>query len=228
MSNVPRDQATLCPLAGHKSQTLVLIDTTDPLPSVTQTQVLGKLRDVVATIPKDGLLELRLLQEDPESSTAVLLRCNPGDGSDIDGNPELAKRRWETEYAEKAEEALRNSVTGAEQDFSPILETIQLIAAEHLTSTHDRAIRNRLIVVSDMIQNSRSYSHFRDGTSLSAFQDTARDRLATDLAQADVEFWLVRRDIPRIDPEQLATFWLQWAESNNSKRPAKLTSLMGM
>lgn len=228
---VPRDVATLCPKAGYSAQTLVLIDTTDALASVTQTQVLQKLHDLVATIPKNGLLELRLLKADAETSPVVLSRCNPGDGSDIDpvtGNPQLAKKRWETEYSEKAEEALQSGIVGTEQDFSPILETIQRIAAEHLTSAHDRAIPSRLVVISDMIEHTKTYSHFRDGMSLEAFDRLAKDRLATDLAGADIEFWLVRRDIAKIDPKELSAFWLQWAEASNSRRPAKLTALMGM
>lgn len=227
---VPRDQATLCPKAGYSAQTLVLIDTTDALAPVTQTQVLQKLRDLVASIPKDGLLELRLLQADPTNPAVVLARCNPGDGSDIDpvtGNPELAKRRWETEYAAKAEEALQAGVAGSEQDASPIMETLQTIAAEHLTSAHDRAIPSRLVVVSDMIQHTAQYSHFRDGLAPEAYGGATAQRLATDFAQAEVEFWLVRRDT-RIDAAELGAFWLRWAEDNNAKRPARLTPLMGM
>lgn len=229
---VPRDQATLCPLSGYTSQTLVLVDTTDALAPVTQTQVLNKLRDVVGAIPKDGLLELRLLGADVEPSRpAMEPLCNPGDGADIDpvtGNPELAKRRWQTQYAEKVEAALRGSVVGSEQDFSPIMEAIQQIAAEHLTSQHDRSIPSRLIVVSDMIQHTAGYSHYVDGLSPEAFMAKARNRLATDLAGATVEFWMVRRPTQKVDAEQLGSFWLEWAGDSNAKRPATLSLLMGM
>lgn len=229
---VPRDLATLCPLSGYTSQTLVLIDTTDALSTVTQTQVLQKLRDLVADIPKNGLLELRLLNADAERSLPAMdPLCNPGDGADIDpvtGNPEMAKRRWETQYAEKVEQALQGSVVGSEQDFSPIMEVIQRIAAEHLTSNHDRSIPSRLVVVSDMIQHTEAYSHYRDGLAPETFNGKARDRLATDLAGASVEFWMVRRATQKIDPEQLGHFWLDWATSSNAKRPATLSPLMGM
>lgn len=231
-NQVPRDQATLCPLSGYTSQTLVLIDTTDPLPLVTQTQVLQKLRDVVAEIPKNGLLELRLLSADPEQSRlAMKVKCNPGDGSDIDpvtGDAEGAKRRWQTEYVQKVEEALRNSLAGSPQDFSPIMEAIQRIAAEHLTSSHDKSIPTRLVVVSDMIQHTDAYSHYRDGLEPETFSAMARNRLATDLAGASVEFWMVRRASQKIDPEQLGHFWLEWATNSKAKRPADISLLMGM
>jgi hypothetical protein len=229
---VARDVASLCPLTGYVSQTLVLIDTTDALAPVTQTQVLNKLRDLVNTIPKDGLLDIRLLSADPEDTRLAMPPiCNPGDGSDIDpvtGNPELAKRRWQTEFAEKAEAALQQSVTGSKQDYSPILEAIQHIAAEHLTAAHDRAIPNHLVVVSDMIEHTPTYSHYADGVSLATYDTKARGRLATDLAGADVEFWMVRRATQKIDPEQLARFWLEWASTSNAKPPVTLTPLMGM
>lgn len=229
---VPRDQASLCPLSGYTSQTLVLIDTTDALASVTQTQVLNKLRDLVAAIPKDGLLELRLLSADAERSLpAMAPLCNPGDGADIDpvtGNPEMARRRWQTQYAEKLDEILRSSVVGSEQDFSPIMEVIQRLAAEHLTSMRDRSLPSRLIVISDMIQHTTAYSHYVDGVALETYQVKARNRLATDLAGATVEFWMVRRATQKVDPEQLGHFWLQWASDSNAKRPVTLLPLMGM
>jgi hypothetical protein len=229
---VPRDQATLCPLSGYTSQTLILIDTTDALAPVTQTQVLNKLRDVVTSIPKDGLLELRLLGADAtQTRLAMEPLCNPGDGSDIDpvtGNPEMAKRRWQTQYAERAEEALGGSVVGSEQDYSPIMEAIQQIAAEHLTSQHDRSIPSRLVVISDMIQHTVGYSHYVDGLSPEAFAAKGRNRLATDLAGAAVEFWMVRRATQRVDAEQLGSFWLEWASDSNAKKPVTLSPLMGM
>lgn len=229
---VPRDVASLCPLSGYTSQVLVLIDTTDALAPVTQTQVLAKLRDLVASIPKDGLLELRRLSANADQSLPVMgPLCNPGDGADIDpvtGNPEMAKRRWQTEYAEKVEAALQGTVNGSEQDFSPIMEVIQRIAAEHLTSAHDRSIPSKLVVVSDMIQHTPTYSHYVDGVALTTYEEKARDRLATDLAGASVEFWMVRRATKKIDPERLSAFWLDWSEKSNARVPATLSPLMGM
>ena len=227
---VPREATTLCPKAGYASQTLVLLDTTDALASVTRTQVLQKLRDLVAAIPKDGFFELRLLSANPEKSIPVVALCNPGDGSDIDpmtGNPERARDRWENEYANKVEAALTHGIEGTAQDFSPIMETLQRMAAERLTANRDRAIPTHIVVVSDMIQHTETYSHYRDGVSEAAYADGPKDRLATDFAGADMEFWLVRRDSARFELEALAAFWLHWAEANHARPPAKLNALMG-
>ena len=156
---------------------------------MTQTQLLQKLRDVEAAIPTNGYFELRLLNADldPDGTNRQAL-CNPGDGSGIDpltGNPERARLRWENDYVAKVEAALKDALTGKEQDFSPIMEAIQLIAAERFTSAKDRALPNRLIVVSDMIQHTETYSHYRDGLSMEAYKSGPAERLATDLGQAD-------------------------------------------
>lgn len=227
---VPREATTLCPKAGYTSQTLVLLDTTDALAAVTRTQVLQKLRDLVSAIPKDGFFELRLLTANAEESVPVVSLCNPGDGSDIDpltGNPDRARDRWQHEYASKVEAALMQGIEGAEQDFSPIMETLQRMAAERLTASRDRAIPTRIVVVSDMIQHTDTYSHYRDGLSEVAYTAGPRDRLATDFAGADLEFWLVRRDSARFDLEALGAFWLHWAETNHARPPAKINALMG-
>lgn len=227
---VPREVATLCPKAGFTSQTLVLLDTTDALAPVTQTQVLEKLRDLITGIPKDGFFQLRLLGADAEHSVPVVSLCNPGDGSDIDpltGNPDRARDRWQHEYANAVEAALTAGIAGSEQDFSPIMETLQRMAAERLTANRDRAIPTHIVVVSDMIQHTGTYSHYRDGLSEAAYAAGPKDRLATDFAGADVDFWLVRRDGARFDLEALAAFWLHWAEANHAHPPAKLNPLMG-
>ncbi len=229
---VPRDQASLCPLTGPESQTLVLIDTTDALADVTQTQVLGKLRDLVASVPKNGLLEIRAMDADPGKSIAVMTPiCNPGDGKDIDpltGNPEKAMALWKEQYLAKVEDVLASTIHGSPQDFSPILEVLQRIAAEHLTTSRDRSIPSKLVVVSDMIQHTPAYSHYVDGLSLETYRAKAGKRLATDLAGASVELWMVQRATQKVNPEELGNFWLEWVTASNAHAPVTLSPLMGM
>ena len=227
------DEASLCPTDGITAQTIVLLDTTDELSQVTQAEVLNRLNDLTDSLPRGGLLNIRVLNEDPDKTKSVLTLCNPGAGDDIDpmiGNPDLAKRRWNERFAGPAAIALADSVSGGAQNFSPILAALQQIAAERLSSKHQQSIPTRIVVVSDMLEHTGYYSHFRDGRGTSTFIDTYKEiagqRYLTDLHGADIDFWMVMRDRPDIDVTELAEFWLQWADISHGR--GHVVRLMGM
>ncbi|MBU1175427.1 MAG: hypothetical protein KKH72_08480 [Alphaproteobacteria bacterium] len=223
------DEETLCPKQGIAAQTIVLLDTTDALSRVTQSEVLNRLNDLTASLPRGGYLDIRVLNENPDLTASILSLCNPGAGGDIDpliGNPELAGKRWAERFAGPVAEALAASVSGGAQNFSPILAALQQIAAERLSTKEQQAVETRIVVVSDMLEHTGYYSHFRDGRSIATYRDIAGSRYLTDLHGAEIDFWMVMRDRPDIDVTELAEFWLQWADM--SKGRGHVVRLMGM
>lgn len=227
------DEATLCPTKGITAQTVVLLDTTDALSRVTQSEVLNKLNDLTASLPRGGLIDIRVLNADPDKTASILTLCNPGSGADIDpmiGNPDLAKRRWDDRFAGPVARALSASVSGGTQNFSPILAALQQIAAERLSTKAEQAVQTNIVVVSDMLEHTSYYSHFRDGRGLSTYIDTYNEiagaRYLTDLHGADIDFWMVMRDRPDIDVTEIAEFWLQWADISHGR--GHVVRLMGM
>lgn len=226
---VPVDKETLCPLSGVVAQTVILLDTTDALAEVTRSDALNKLTDVTAGIPKGGLLDVRVLNEDPGHIQRVISLCNPGDGKGLDpliANPEMARKRWNERFDGPVREVLRDSVIGQEQNASPILAAIQQIAAELVSSNRQKAIPTRVVVISDMLEHTGHYSHFRDGLAFETYLDIAAERYLTDLSNADIDFWMVQRNRRDLAPEDIAQFWLTWADRSHGK--GKVTRLMGM
>jgi len=223
------DNETLCPQSGVTAQTVVLLDTTDALAEVTRSEVLGKLDDVVAGLPRGGLLDIRVLNEDPGKTGRLVHLCNPGDGAQLDGltaNPELAKRRWTEQFRAPVTKSLAEAVAGNEQQASPIMAALQQVAAELLSREAQRAVPTRIVVVSDMLEHTRFYSMFRDGLDYDGFVGKAGQRYLTDFAGANVDIWLVQRDRPDIDPKRLAEFWLRWIEADRGT--GRVTRLAGM
>jgi hypothetical protein len=205
---------SLCPEGGPPSQTLLLIDATDDIPALTRTQIRQLLDDMIAKIPRGGLLDIRMLRNDQNRTDRIFALCNPGDGSDLDpliANPEAAKERWRTGFAEPLATALEQTANGEEADTSPILAAIQQLAVERLTSERDRRAATTLVLISDMLENSPDFSMYRSGADYEAFQasDAARN-FATDLAGAEVDIWLVRRPAPPTDSLPLIAFWERW------------------
>jgi hypothetical protein len=216
--HVAIDPDSLCPEAGITAQTIVLLDTTDALAQVTRSQVLNQLGDVVAELPRGGLLDIRVLNEDPGKTERLVHLCNPGDGADLNGltaNPDLAKKRWHDRFEAPVAEKLDAAVAGGEQHASPIMAALQQIAAEQLSSKDQRAIPTRIVVVSDMLEHTPFYSMFRDGLDYDGFVAKAGARYLTDFAGAQVDLWLVQRDRPDIDPTAVAEFWLRWIDAEH-------------
>src|SRR5690606_25989147 len=111
--HVAIDADSLCPETGITAQTIVLLDTTDALAPVTRSQVLNQLSDVVAALPRGGLLDIRVLNEDPGSTERLVHLCNPGDGADLNGltaNPDLARKRWRDRFEAPVSEKLDAAV----------------------------------------------------------------------------------------------------------------------
>ncbi|MGN6490107.1 MAG: hypothetical protein ACTHLT_20095 [Devosia sp.] len=216
--HVPIDPESLCPETGITAQTVVLLDTTDALAPVTRSQVLNQLSDVVAELPRGGLLELRVLNQDPGRTERLVHLCNPGDGADLNGltaNPELAKKRWREKFEAPVAAKLDAAVAGGEQNASPIMAALQQIAAEQLSKESQRSIPTRIVVVSDMLEHTQFYSMFRDGIDYQGFVAKAGARYLTDFAGARVDIWLVQRDRPDIDATALAEFWLRWIDAGH-------------
>src|SRR5689334_10907752 len=56
-----RDQRTFCPVDGPRAITVMLLDTSDPLPKPTRDEVLKRLTDVADELPEYALLDIRIL-----------------------------------------------------------------------------------------------------------------------------------------------------------------------
>lgn len=227
--NTPVD-TELCPESGPGEQTIVLIDATDAIASITQTEILNKITDLASATPKGGRFELRVLEPDATRTTTLFNRCNPGDGSDLDeltGNPELAQKKWASQFGAPLAEAMRRSVNGQGADTSPIMAGIQQIAVDRLSSAHSRSISSKVIVVSDMLENSDAFSIYEAGPDFDAFRRSPGfKRYHTDLAGAGIAIWFLDREA-KVASVPLMEFWVQWILENRGS-PLTATRMQGM
>lgn len=226
-SNPEIDEATLCPISGPTSQTIALIDTTDPMPVVTQSEVLSRLKDVTSQLERGALFEVRVLNEDPSLTRVVQSLCNPGSPDEIDpliSNPDRARRRWEERFSGPIEVALANSMSGSAQSYSPILAAVQQIAAERLSTSSQRDIETRILVISDLIEHTDFYSHYTHGPRFADYERIAGARYFTRLYGSTLEFWMISRGT-RVNETELGDFWLTWAEGNGGH--ARVVRMMG-
>jgi hypothetical protein len=154
------DRASLCPLDGPRSVTVILLDSTDEIPDIGKREIRTILLDTAEALPAYGLLELRLLDPARPGGRSIFGKCNPGDGSGLSeytANPRLAKKRWIEEFRQPLQEALDVGFRPAPGKTSPIIETVQRIAVDRFSGRAAEEIPKSLVLVSDMLEHEPDY-----------------------------------------------------------------------
>ena len=216
------DPASLCPVSGPEGITVILVDTSDDLPEIAQRQVLGILDDQITSLPAYYRLDIRVLDVAGGRSRSLFAKCNPGDGeglSDWTSNPRLARLRWIESFKQPASDAVKHSVVAAQANTSPIMAALQDIAVDEFSSNAAQQVPKNLIVISDMLENTRDYNQYQNLGDLSyqRFRQTpAYLKYRTDLHGAHVSIEYVQRILPKgaIDTVRHIEFWKQWVTDN--------------
>ena len=220
------DQLSLCPIDGPRGITVVLVDTSDDLPETTRKEVLGILDDMILTLPSFHKLDIRVLDIAGVRSRSLFSKCNPGDGvglSEWTDNPRIARVQWIENFRKPAADAVKNSVSKAKANSSPIMAAIQDVAIDQFSSLASQQIKKSLFIISDMIEFTRDYSQYPRGGDLSFQrykQSPAYLKFRTDLHGATVTIQYVTRQVngqPLVDGKLHAEFWKAWIEDNKGK-----------
>jgi hypothetical protein len=206
------DPVTLCP-ADPTSITVLLIDVTDPMNPAQQQDFMNQLAGLKNEIPRYG--QLTVVKVDATSRqllTPVIIRCNPGTAEDTNsatGNPEKLKRQWEQDFSLPLDAAFDQLTQASGSETSPIMESIQSV---NLTALQKPGIRDkprRLIVVSDLLQNTPETRFYGALPSPKEFLTSpAFLRTRTDLRGIQVELWMLQRaDAADTQPRALPDLW---------------------
>lgn len=207
----PEDnKTTLCPAAGPLGHVVVLVDKSDPMTFTQRKSFSVIYRQLVTQVPRGHLLSLYALGENFMSAAEPLMElCNPGDGSDVstyDDNPGQRKKTYETRYLKPFMERAEDLVTERPGKASPIIEMIQLACITGFRK-HAVAGEKRLIIVSDMIQNTPQLSMYKGVPDYASFGQTPYGvKSRADLQDVKVEFRMLM-NTPAIQTERLLDFW---------------------
>jgi hypothetical protein len=215
------DAASLCPKSGPQGITIVLIDTSDDLPTAAQREALTILKDQITGLQEYYKLDIRVLDILNARSRSLFSKCNPGDGTGLSewtSNPRLARMRWIEAFHQPAEDAVNASLASAKAQRSPIMGAIQDIALEQFSSAAVETIPKLLIIISDMLEYTRDYSQYQPDLSYEHFKRSpAYLKYRTDLHGAHVKIEYVRRqNLPAgFDTRRHMEFWREWIIDNH-------------
>jgi hypothetical protein len=217
-SQVTLDEASLCPEKGPRSVTAVMLDVTDPISTVTATDLKNEFQALVDGIPIGGLLQVYTLTEEEGHLDITFSGCNPGDGQSVDAwtnNPRLVQERWERGFQIPLENISKRLSEGNAGQQSPIMAGIQKINLEAFGSPRYVDLPKTLVIASDMIEHTSSFSMYRSGTAYSNFEDSeAKAKFRTPLNGVNVRILEFQRPDTRFSDEALAEFWNTWVRNN--------------
>jgi hypothetical protein len=216
------DRASLCPVDGPRSMTVVLLDSTDEIPDIAKREIRTILIDMAEALPAYGLMELRLLDPAAAGGRLIFGKCNPGDGtglSEYTANPRLAKQRWTEGFRQPLDEALDAGFQPTPAKTSPIIATVQRIAVERFSGRAAEDIPKSLVLVSDMLEHEQDYSQYAGDLSYSRYKASrAYKKLQTDLHGAEVTIYYIQRATAKpLSSVDHIRFWAEWVRDNGGR-----------
>ena len=217
------DRASLCPVDGPRSVTVVLLDSTDDIPDDRQARdqdrAGGHGGDAAhPRIAGDQAARSARCRAAGRSSA----RCNPGDGtglSEYTANPRLARKRWLDGFREPLEAALESGLHPSPGKTSPIMETIQRIAVERFTGRAAKRFRNRSSSSPTCCSTGRIIRNTAATSRIDRFKASrAYKKVQTDLHGAEVMIYYIQRQTGKpINSTDHIQFWAEWIRDNNGR-----------
>jgi hypothetical protein len=205
------DPATLCPASGPKGHVVLLVDRTDPLNFTQKQAFLAYLAEFGRGRVGEGeLLSVFVLGGDlPAHARPVFALCNPGRGEGKSlwtANPERLRRQFEQKFSKPVAELAERLQTATAAPVSPIMEMLQLVAVNGFRAAAVEGPR-RLYVVSDLLQNTPAFSHYRAEPDFAGFRETPLfAKVRTDLTGVEVELAYLLHN-PERQTRRHAKFW---------------------
>lgn len=206
----------LCPETGSPEYIAILFDKTDDYNEIQQRYLRNYFQEFKRTLKTGAHVALYMIRDSRIANLdPMVILCNPESGikaSALYQNPMLLQRRWEKDFSEPLDDAIERLVTlTGDENSSPIFEMIQAMA---LTAFPGNTSNNprRIIIISDMLQHTDKWSHYRGGLDFSKLKiNPYFQKISTDLHGAEIEILYVRRDgAERLQTRKHALFWQEY------------------
>jgi hypothetical protein len=198
-----------CPSGEPDGMTVLLVDSTDSLGEAQRLDLRNQLLAEVANTPRGGAVQLwRVAAGGEVPAPASELTCNPGSEANpwIENEHRIA-RNYNDRFRKPLELQLEALIEGQSDRESPIMETVQAIALRTMTSTMRSRGQRRLIIASDLLQNTSLYSQVRTIEPFAAFKTSqAFQAVSGPLNGVSVELHYIRRRNP-VQGREHIEFW---------------------
>ncbi|NBW68142.1 MAG: hypothetical protein EBR47_05515 [Betaproteobacteria bacterium] len=215
------DPKTLCPIEGPLGHNILLVDKTDPLNLAQKAAFDLLVTDLVSNkTPPGYLLSIFVLGDDFVAQTKPLVElCNPGDGK---GHNELTEniKQLNRQYKDRFLTPIFNqstqllSITPAQE--SPILEMLQMVSLNSIQKHHVDGPKT-LIVLSDLLQNSKQLNMYKGMPTFQEFANTGyAHKTQINFQGVDIQIHYLQNS-PALQVDKLFLFWKEYFKASGSK-----------
>lgn len=211
-TDVRRDPDTGCRIGDHgapPAHTMILIDQTDVLPQAEVGYARRLITNEYHWLPEDGVLTVRSIKLDPSDTSQSITICRMPRGSEVSGftmTPAAVQRDFDRMAGARLNRFLRSLADARPQPGTPLMEAIAITYRDPDFGADIGA--RRLVILSDMIENSRIADHYGRRYRTAADLVPERfDEVRVDMARAAVRIHYVRRPRRSVQGVDHQGFW---------------------
>ena len=215
------DPKTLCPLDGPLGHNILLVDKTDPLNLAQKAAFDLLVTDLVSNkTPPGYLLSIFVLGDDFVAQTKPLVElCNPGDGkghNELTENIKQLNRQYKDRFLTPIFEQSTQLLSIAPAQESPILEMLQMVSLNSIQKHHVDGPKI-LIVLSDLLQNSKQLNMYKGTPAFQEFANTGyAHKTQINFQGVDIQIHYLQNS-PVLQGDKLFLFWREYFKAAGSK-----------
>ncbi len=210
---------TLCPIGVASPKYVALVfDKSDSYNKVQQQFLNRFLSEFKARLQAGTRISVYVIDANGDKAIAPdFIVCAPRTGADANAfyeNPTLIRQRWLQKFEQPLDQAIAGFMQPSNAKSSPIMEIFQTIALSAFP-IGNRSAEKQIILISDMLQHTPEWSHYRGQTNFSSLQKSSYyQRINTDLQNAEVNILYVRRaGQEKLQNKRHAFFWADFIQS---------------
>jgi hypothetical protein len=207
------DEETLCYKDDVPTDIIaILIDSTEPLDEKTVAHAKAKIKIIINDSPINTLINLYAIETGSEKHIKPIANlCKPDDGStasELTSSPAWIRKIFNEKFDLPLSAHLDGLLKMPPSTSSPIIESLQSAVIESFLA-HENSGQDRIVLISDMIQNTSMYSFYKESLSFDSYFSKVRNSGAgvLDLRDVNVQVLVVPNDVPNIVMYDLTTFW---------------------
>jgi len=213
------DPESLCPINKPSPKYVALIfDKSDVYNTVQQRFLKRFFTEFKSQLLAATKISIYVIDEaNNKDISPYLVVCAPRTGEDANAlyeNPRLIRQRWQQQFEQPLDQVIEGFMQAGQSEFSPIMETLQVVSLSAFPVLEPTADK-QIIIISDMLQHTPEWSHYRGQMDFSLLQKTSYyQRINTDLQNAEVKILHVRREgMEKIQNKRHAFFWADYIQS---------------
>lgn len=214
------DHMTACRMdQKDPAHTIILIDQSDPFQKNDYGWVDSLVDEEARRLPKYGRLTVVTPNTaDPFEPQQVFSACSTGaarSANPLFENPRMVEDAWRDSFRKPLGAAVNTVMKDKTAPSSPLAEALYSVF-DRSDFRAENSSKRRVVIISDLMQNSKDFSFYRKGADYSSFQETKLGRFTFNAGGAEIIARIVPRQQYDLPLEDLKLFWKSYFSDANA------------